>query len=81
MKTVFFHGKDKNITSMRTGNPSLKLTQYMDNSAGGVTFRTKGFTSRFNNKGMLIGTSIKTGKYTTYFGKNGSVTTRLTPFK
>lgn len=81
MKTTTFTNKNHGTSSIRVGNPSLKMTQYMSDPAGGVTFKSGNFTARFDKSGQVTGTAIKTGKHTTYYGKNGSVVTKLTPYK
>lgn len=81
MDTIFFRGKDGSVTSTRTGNRYMRLTSYVNNPAGGITFKSAGITSRFNNRGQCIGTGLKTGSDTTYFGKNGNVVNRITAFR
>lgn len=81
MDTIFFKGKDGRITSTRTGNRYMKLTNYINSPTGGVTFKSIGVTSRFNNRGQCIGTGLKTGDDTTYFGKKGNVASRITAFR
>lgn len=76
-----FKGKYGNITSIRTGNKMFQMNHYMNTSEGGVTFYGPHMTTRFDNQGMRIGSGLKTGRNTTYFGKYGNVSDRITSIK
>ena len=80
MNTTVFNKKDGSVSSIRVGSSNMKSTAYLGKSYGGVTFKNDGFTSRINNKGQTIALGIKCGNHTTYFGKNGSVSKKLTGF-
>lgn len=77
--TTYFYGKNGQMTSFRTSTPLVSLTHPMDGGSGGVTFHHNGFTSRFSSSGHM-GSSMKLGNYTTYFGSHGQMKDRLTPF-
>ncbi|EFG90195.1 hypothetical protein CLCAR_0401 [Clostridium carboxidivorans P7] len=59
----------------------MSLTSYPGSGNGGVTFKTANITNRLNNKGQSIGTGLKSGNHTTYFGRNGGVVSSLTAFR
>lgn len=84
MQTTFFH-KDGSPSSSRTTFGSsvnkISFSKYFGSSSGGVTFKNGAFTSRLNNLGQCIGSGLKTGGGTTYFGKNGSVSSHIAAFK
>lgn len=61
--TTIFHKDDGSISSIRTTQGNMKtgmsLTRYVGNSGrGGVTYHNRVVSSRFNNKGQSMGTSI-----------------------
>ena len=84
MQTIFYH-KDGRPSSVRTtfgsGSNKTSFTDYIGRDGGGVTTKTGNFTSRFNQQGQCIGTGLKTGGDTTYFGKNGNVAKHITAFE
>lgn len=80
MSTNSFQGKDGRISSLRTGNSSVKISSYLGNSNGGTTFYTKNMVTRVNNKGQTIALGLRSGKNITYIEKNGGVSSRITPF-
>jgi hypothetical protein len=78
--THYFKGKDGKITSMRVSGNNLRINQYVNGKKGGVTFTSPSMSTRLNHKGQYMGSGIKSGKTTTYFGKNGGVQKYLTPY-
>lgn len=79
-KTNSFQGENGNISSLRTGNSSFKLTNYLSNSSGGTTFYSKNMVTRINNKGQTIATGLRSGRNVSYIGENGGVSSRIKPF-
>ena len=80
MSTTCFKKDSGGISSIRTNSGMHSLTSYMDSVRGGITSRIGNFTYRLNNSGQCIGSSLNVGRHTTYFGRNGSVSSRLTAF-
>ena len=58
----------------------ISISNYMGSNRGGVTFRNKGVSARFNNKGQSMGTSMKTGKSISYYNSTGSPISKMTQF-
>jgi len=83
LETTQFRKRDGSLSSVRltlgSGDNKMSMTQYINSSKGGVTFRNNGMTTRLNNKGQSISTGFKTGNKMTYFGSNG-VSDRIAPF-
>lgn len=77
--TTFFYNKDHRLTSIRTSTKLVSITMPLDGRSGGITFHNGQHTARFTSSGFTS-SSIKLGKYTTYFGTHGEFTDRLTPF-
>lgn len=84
MSTTVFYKKDGSISSMRTTtgtkNNKVSNSHYMGSTRGGVTFKNNGVSSRFNNKGQSMGTSMKTGHTTSYYNTFGSPTSGMKSF-
>lgn len=80
MSTTNFTHDSGGISSNRTTSGMHSLTSYTDSSRGGITSHVGNFTYRLNNSGQCIGSSLTVGHYSTYFGRNGSVSSRLTAF-
>lgn len=81
MRNTFFYSDDGAISSIRSSSfGGTSFTNYSGSSLGGITIKTGNFTSRFNNDGACIGTSMKINNRTTYFSNSGIID-RLTPFK
>ncbi|KGR73547.1 hypothetical protein [Ureibacillus manganicus] len=78
-QTTFFYNDKNRLTSIRSSTSLGSITLPFDGRNGGITFNNGNFSSRFTSSGF-IGSSIKTGNHTTYFGKYGQVKDRLTPF-
>lgn len=83
--TVYYHKKDGSISSIRTTTGNMKngvsVTQYMGSARGGVTFHNNGVSSRFNNKGQSMGTSVKMGNSATnYYNTFGGTRSSMKPF-
>lgn len=84
MSSTIFYKKDGSISSIRTTTGSkdnkVSTSHYMGSTRGGVTFNNNGVSSRFNNKGQSMGTSIKTGYGTSYYNTFGSPTAGMRSF-
>lgn len=85
MGTTTFYNKDGSISSIRVTSGNMKngvsLTHYMGSTRGGVTFHNNGVSSRFNNKGQSMGTSVKIGNHTTsYYNTFGGSRSSMKPF-
>jgi hypothetical protein len=80
-----FYKKDGNASSnrhtLKAGSSKINMTNYFGSSRGGLTIRSGNMTTRFNSRGQSIGTSLKTGRTTTYFGKNGTVVSQMPSFR
>lgn len=82
MSTAYFNDDNGGISSMRSGNwhSGYSNTDYFGSDRGGFTLHTGNFVSRFNNNGICIGTGLTVGRHTTYIGRSGNVSSRLTSF-
>ena len=84
MSSTIFYKKDGSISSIRTTTGSkdskVSTSHYMGSTRGGVTFNNNGVSSRFNNKGQSMGTSIKMGNSTSYYNTFGSPTAGMKSF-
>lgn len=84
-KTTYFYKKNGGLSSIRTtmgtSNNEMNMTTYPDKGRGGVTFKNNGIKTRMNSSGVSIGSGLKCGNSTTYFGKNGNVVSDLPSFK
>lgn len=84
MSTRVFYKRDGNISSIRTTtgtkNHKVSNSYYMGSTRGGVTFKNNGVSSRFNNKGQSMGTSMRVGHTTSYYNTFGSLTSGMKSF-
>ncbi|EOU1903713.1 TPA: hypothetical protein ACY4SM_001385 [Clostridium perfringens] len=84
-KTTYFYKKNGGLSSIRVtlGNSKneMNMTTYPDKGKGGITFKNNGIKTRMNINGISIGSGLKCGNNTTYFGKNGNVVSSLPSFK
>ena len=84
MNTTTFYKKDGNISSRRhtlkIGKSSISFSEY-PGGKGGVTFKSRFSSSRFNKSNQCIGSGLTVGKKTTYFGSNMQYQSNMTPFK
>ena len=70
--TTFFKDKNGNNSSIRVGSGNARILTKLSDGSSHITFKSKNMTTRLNSKNSSIGTGIKSGKTTTYFGQNGS---------
>lgn len=84
VNTTYFYNKNGGLSSMRVtigdSKNSMSATSYPSTGKSGVTFRNNTITNRMNSNGVSIGSGIKAGNDTTYFGKNGNVVKNLPSF-
>lgn len=84
VNTTYFYNKNGGLSSIRTTigdkKNSMSMTSYPSSGKGGVTFKNNGISTRMNKSGISIGTGIKTGNNTTYFGSHGNVVSSLPSF-
>lgn len=82
--TTYFYKKNGGLSSMRVSmgdsKNKMSMTTYPSSGKGGVTFKNSSITTRMNNSGTCIGSGIKSGNSTTYFGSNGNVVKNLPSF-
>ena len=82
--TTIFNKRDGSISSIRTttgsGSSKISISHYMGSTRCGATFKSNGVSARFNNKGQSMGTSMKTGKSTSYYNSVGSPISKMTQF-
>ena len=71
--TTFFKDKNGFNSSVRVGGGSWETLTKLSDGSSHTTFKHKNLTTRVSSRKQGIGTGIKTGKTTTYFGQNGSV--------
>jgi len=75
--TTFFQDKNGFNSSVRVGGGSWETLTKLSNGSSHTTFNNKNLTTRVSSKKPSIGTGIKIGKSTTYFGQHGSVVSSL----
>ena len=79
-----FSKKDGSISSSRVsiynGKSKISLSNYNGSTRGGVTFKNNAISSRFNNKGQSMGTSMKVGSNTKYYGVDGMHSNKIKQF-
>lgn len=82
MSVTYFNDDQGGISSIRAGNwhSGYSSTDYFGSDKGGLTLHTGNFVSRLNNNGTCIGAGLTAGRHTTYIGRNGNVSSRLTSF-
>lgn len=80
MSTTSFFGSDGSLSSFRSSFGPSSITSYAGSLAGGITSRIGNVASRMSNAGQYLGSSVKLGSHTTYFGRNGGVSTHLASF-
>lgn len=80
-----FYKRNGGLSSTRTtigdNKNSTSTTTYHTTGKGGWTFKNSGISTRMNSSGTSIGSGIKSGNSTTYFGSHGNVISNLPSFK
>ena len=78
-KNIVFRDKQGNTSSIRYNGPHGYHTVYPFSKRGGITLESGALTTRLTADGV-IGSAIRTGGRTIYFGRDARMTNRLTPF-
>ena len=78
--TTFFH-QDGSTSSTRTNTGIGSISNYFGhNFGGGSTFRVGNIATRISNTGNFLGSSLKIGNSTTYFGSSGGIRSTIPSF-